>query len=1036
MKIFFTFLLFICLNNICFSQINSNSFAAKIDYSIGATASNPQGITAADLDNDGKNEVIVGNISSALVSVFRNNSTSTTINLASKVDFPVVNLVNYVKAIDLDGDGRRDLVTASHVGTAFSVYRNTTTTIGSITFSTRQDFTGPAIPANFDTADVDGDSKVDLVYVNYSSSSFSVFRNTSVVGTISFATRVDFSCGSSPGSITVYDMDGDGKRDIAISLTSQVSIYRNTTTAIGTPSFTFVTNMSTPLNPNYINNADIDGDGKSDIVMGNFYGNNFTIFKNTTSIIGSISFQSQENYTSGTTSTAYCEGVSLIDFDNDKKIDICVCNRGNNTVSVFKNTSTIGTINSASMASQVIFPVNNSPSYLASSDLNGDGKPEIMVSNNGTNTISILRNQIIANEPTISASNMVFSNNTSASTTLTFTKGNGSRRLVLAKALSAVNALPLDSFAYSSKDSFGLGAQIGSGNYVVYNDTGNSANIKGLTPGTTYHFAVYEYNGTNAYSNYLTSSNLTGNISIGFFYYSKSSGSLNALSTWGINPDGSGVSPSSFSNSATTYYVLNNGSPSISGDWFITGANTSVIFGDGINSSNFVIPTGLSFGVDSFYANNNFTLTIQGQIFTNKAGFHTGSVAQYVLGSPQNIIAASYGNLVVSGSTKTILGNVTIKGVLAMFNNINCNGFTLTLGESTIQTGTLNRSSGTIIGNFKRWFAANTNSGASGLMPVGTASFYRPIQVNFTSLPSSGGALTATFISTNGGNAGFPLFDFTTSPIVQLTKSANAGFWRLTPTDGIVGGSYTCTVTGTGFFGISSVSDLRLVRRNNSSSAWSLGGTSVLGSGTVAIPVASSTGITNMGGEFTIASDSTLNALPIKLISLYAKWNNNKEAEINWQTASEINNSHFEVEKLKDNEWQLIGKVLGNGNTTVTNNYSWIDNSAQIGKLQYYRLKQVDYDGNYEYTKIVKLTEYANKANFINIFPLPMQNELQMQTNAIDESIILVTVYDINGKETLIVNNQNTLDVSSLANGVYTLKVVTNQQTYFEKIVK
>jgi len=1021
------------------AQINSTSFAPKVDYLTGVGTSNPLGVTAADLDNDGKKEVIAGNASSSSISIFRNISNSTTINLAQKVDYASVNPVNFVYAKDLDGDGKLDLIISSNSGSSFSIYRNTTSAIGSISFATRQDFVGLAIPHNFDIDDIDGDSKLDIVSVNYNSANFSIFRNTSIIGAISFATRQDISCGANPTSLSILDIDGDTKKDIAITIytSAQVSVFRNVTISAGSPAFTNVLTISVGAYPHFIKNADLDADGKMDLVTGNFVGNNISVLKNTTSSVGSISFQAAVNITSGS-GTSNTQGISLTDYDNDRKIDICAVNRSNNNISIFKNTAISGVLNNSSFATQVNFSVNSGPTDVFSSDLNGDDKPEILVTNNGTDNISILRNQILANEPTISASNMVFSNNGSTSTTLTFTKGNGGRRIVLAKALSAVNALPSDSLAYTSKDTFGLGTQIGTGNYVVYNDTGNTVNVKGLTAGINYHFAIYEYNGTNAYSNYLTSSNLVGNLVIGLSFYSKSTGNLNSLSTWGTNLDGTGTSPISFSNNGTNYYVVNNGSPTISADWFVTGSNTNVVFGDGTNSGNFIIPTGLSFGVDSFYVRSNFTFTIQGQIFTNKAGFQTNSTVQYVLNTPQNIITASYGNLVVSGSTKTILGNVTVKGVLAMFNNINCNGNTLTLGESTSQTGTLNRSSGTIIGNFKRWFAAATNTGSAGLMPIGTATVYRPIQVNFTSIPSSGGALTALFVQNNGGNLGFPIFDFTTSPIVQLTKSANDGYWRVTPTDGISGGAYTCTVTGTGFSGISSVSDLRLVRRSNATSGWSLGGTSVLGTGTAAVPVVSSIGITTIGGEFGIASDSIINSLPVKLISLTATWNNNKP-KLAWKTASEENNSHFEVERLENNIWLTIGTIKGAGNSSLINSYGFIDHDLldnnQLKESLYYRLKQVDNDGTFSYSDAI-LLQNNDIPNDITLYPIPLQNTLIIETNKNDK-INQVVIYTIQGLKIGSYVNQNKIDLADLSQGAYIINVITNNgQSKTIRVVK
>ena len=89
---------------------------------------------------------------------------------------------------------------------------------------------------------------------------------------------------------------------------------------------------------------------------------------------------------------------------------------------------------------------------------------------------------------------------------LSWKSGDGDRRILIAKATSSVNLLPLDSNQYSSSSIFGSGAHLGSGNYVVYDGMGSEARISGLTPSQNYFFTLLEYNGLNRTANYLSSS--------------------------------------------------------------------------------------------------------------------------------------------------------------------------------------------------------------------------------------------------------------------------------------------------------------------------------------------------------------------------------------------------------------------------------------------------------------------------------------------------------------------------------------------------
>lgn len=113
--------------------------------------------------------------------------------------------------------------------------------------------------------------------------------------------------------------------------------------------------------------------------------------------------------------------------------------------------------------------------------------------------------------PTANASALNFSNVSGSAVTVHWTNGNGGSRLLLVKADSAVNAFPLDGTDYTANPTFGSGGSPGLNNYVVYNGTGDSARVTGLSPNKKYYFRVIEYNKNAATGNnalYLLGSNV------------------------------------------------------------------------------------------------------------------------------------------------------------------------------------------------------------------------------------------------------------------------------------------------------------------------------------------------------------------------------------------------------------------------------------------------------------------------------------------------------------------------------------------------
>ncbi len=110
----------------------------------------------------------------------------------------------------------------------------------------------------------------------------------------------------------------------------------------------------------------------------------------------------------------------------------------------------------------------------------------------------------IAPQPTIGASNLTLTNISNTSVRLSWTSGNGTRRVVIVRATNPVNGLPIDTVHYLANANFTSAPQIISGNAVVYNGTGSSVTITNLQAGVTYHYAVVEYNGWYNTANYFT----------------------------------------------------------------------------------------------------------------------------------------------------------------------------------------------------------------------------------------------------------------------------------------------------------------------------------------------------------------------------------------------------------------------------------------------------------------------------------------------------------------------------------------------------
>lgn len=190
--------------------------------------------------------------------------------------------------------------------------------------------------------------------------------------------------------------------------------------------------------------------------------------------------------------------------------------------------------------------------------------------------------------------------------------------------------------------------------------------------------------------------------------------------------------------------------------------------------------------------------------------------------------------------------------------------------------------------------------------------------------------------------------------------------------------------------------------------------------------------------------EMTFGVLPVELLSFDGA---QKETHVDlfWTTATEINNDYFQVERSLDGvNFEALGQVKGFGNSTAILNYSFIDNNPFIG-VNYYRLKQVDFNGDHEYSSTVAFNfKHENQTVVANIYPNPTQHSINLRYDINHDNTCIISIYDAVGK--LVAqqtetgtegSNQANISLADLSDGVYTLRLnVAEEQVSQLRFVK
>jgi hypothetical protein len=381
------------------------------------------------------------------------------------------------------------------------------------------------------------------------------------------------------------------------------------------------------------------------------------------------------------------------------------------------------------------------------------GATQKLVAVSGTGTAAL------ASEPTIQASGVNFTSVGQNSLTVNWTNGNGTSRIVLAKQGVAVDSNPSDGSSYTANSAFGSGSQIGSGNFVVFSGSGNSVSVTGLAGGTTYHFAVYEFNGSSGAENYLTTTPATGNQAtlVATYSWTGGSGDWQVAANW---------SPTRTIPAATDILQFNGGGT-------ITVTNVPVQTLAQLSVSNSTLLT--------LQASGGNTLTISGA---------TGPDLSVASGSELNASGASALTIAVgTGATGSISGSMSFAAAAHRLTAADASGITFQSGSVFTATGTLSGAAFGTTNLLSIVFASgSTYVGQSATGPFGAA---QPNSVVVFQGGSSYRQETTSTPSFSGRN--YANFEMNVAGTVSVTGGAAVTLDNLTITQG----TFNFNMTGT-----------------------------------------------------------------------------------------------------------------------------------------------------------------------------------------------------------------------------------------------
>jgi hypothetical protein len=482
------------------------------------------------------------------------------------------------------------------------------------------------------------------------------------------------------------------------------------------------------------------------------------------------------------------------------------------------------------------------------------------------------------------------------------------------------------------------------------------------------------------------------------------------------------------------------GNMTVTGTFLVSSSKCTFSCGTG----NTVNLTGtLTFGTGATLAGGSSTINVSGSWLNNIGNpFSYGTSTVVFNGTSAQTITRStttgetFYNVTVNNAAGIVCAKpVVVYGALTLTNGLVTTTATNILNMAAGSTATIGTATSYVVGPMTYSVAA---AGSRTLnFPLGKSTSWRPAVLNVTHSSAGAALYTAEMFNNSAKALNYSINGSSISSVSPVR------YWQIdrSGTANLTSATVTLYYKTTGVADwITDPSNLRIAKTIGAGTQWNdVGGTgSAISNGTI-----TSNAFTTFS-KFTFANASGgTNPLPVELLS-FTGTPSKGQVDLEWITLSEMNNDYFTVEKSIDGiTFEELTKVDGGGNTTNRREYHTVDTNPFTG-VNYYRLKQTDYDGGFVYSSIITVNFGSDVALTLTAYPNPaIQNDIHVKVSGNPGEEVNVVMRDVLGKvyssqTTILGSGCNKLVINrseSMPAGVYFIVATSGNKMFCQRII-